>query len=270
MIVIDPKHLSGVDFNLSAVVALGRERASGASLGYTDHGRPDHGLCLVRSGGIVCTDAEGRSVVAGVGDVLYLPRGKRYTAVCEGAVSDVLINFLLFDDRGRDLALSDDVFRIAEGADGETVALFDEIAACCWGAGGGLRLKMLLFQLMNRLIVAERQDDSVLSMEECVSYIDAHYAEVREISELATRCGMGETAFRKKFRDHLGMSPVHYINAVKVERACRMLRSSELTVAEICRCLGFYDPAYFHKVFKKYMGVTPGEYTREYVLGNRA
>ena len=69
-------------------------------------------------------------------------------------------------------------------------------------------------------------------------------------------------------REQVGMSPVHYINAVKIERACRMLRSSDMTVSGVCEFLGFYDVAYFHKVFKKYTGATPGEYCREFREGH--
>ena len=272
MIVIDPRHLSGVDFNLSSVTAISRAQNDGARLIYADMGRPDHGLCLVTGGSIVYTDGEGKSVAAAEGNVIYLPRGKRYVAVFEGTaggeVTDVLINFALTDEAGRALALSDDILRMAESADDEVRHLFSRIASCCSGSGSIMEVKMLMFDLMNRLL-AESSADATLAIEACVSYINTHYAQIDGISNLAELCGLGETAFRKRFREHMGMSPVHYINAVKVERACRMLRSSEVTVGEVCEQLKFYDIAYFHKVFKRYTGKTPGEYSREYQAVSR-
>ncbi len=267
MIVIDALHLSGVDFNLSGIVSFSRTQTAGARLAYTDMGRPDHGLCLVKTGGIIYADDEGREVSASEGDVIYLPRGKRYSAFFEGRggceESDVLINFLLTDDCGRDMALSDDIFRLTSEADEETVGLFETIVSCGRGNGGVMHLKMLMFQLMDRLL-GLAYGRSCGTIEECVSYIDTNYADIADVSELAVRCGLGETAFRKRFREKMGMSPVHYINAVKVERACRMLRSSEITAADVCRLLNFYDLAYFHKVFKRYTGKTPGEFGKEY------
>ena len=272
MIVIDPGHLSGVDFNISSVTAISRVQKDGARLVYADMGRPDHGLCLVTGGSIVYTDGEGGSVAASEGDVVYLPRGKRYVAIFEGEsggdVTDVLVNFVLTDEAGRALALSDDIFRLAEGVDNGVRDLFLRIAACCRGTGSIMEIKTLVFDLMNSLFTVGAED-SALTIEACVSYINTHYADIDGIAALAELCGLGETAFRRRFREHVGMSPVHYINAVKVERACRMLRSSEMTVGEVCEQLKFYDVAYFHKVFKRYTGKTPGEVSREYQAVSR-
>lgn len=263
MIVIDPAHISGVDFNISNIYAVQRTRSEGTDRRYADRGRPDHGLCLISDGKIVYIDADGKSVEAQRGDVIYLPRGKRYTAVCgKGeSVSDLLVNFMLSDELGRELALSDDIFRLAEGADDDLVGQFSNLASCCVGAGSIMTVKMQMFALLEGLL-AQEKNVTLQDMESCVSYINAHYAEIGDVSALARMCGLGETAFRKHFRAHMGMSPVHYLNAVKVERACRMLCSGEATPAHVCESLGFYDVAYFHKVFKKYTGKTPGEYVR--------
>lgn len=265
MIVIDPAHLSDVDFNISAITAVPRTHGDGTKQGYTDMGRPDHGLCLVRRGSIVYIDSENRSVTASVGDVVYLPKGKRYTAFFQGeedGEADVLVNFMLSDVLGRGLSLSDDIFRVAEAAEEALAALFARIAACCSGAGGVMESKRLMFEVMERLVAGQDGREDVRTVEDCVSYINERYAEIDGVAQLARMCGLGETAFRRRFRESVGMSPVHYINAVKVERACRMLRSSEVTVQEVCQRLGFYDVAYFHKVFKRYTGKTPGEYSR--------
>ena len=263
MIIVDPAHISGVDFNISNIYAVQRNGRGGADKRYADQGRPDHGLCLVTDGEIVYIDADGKSVSAVKGDVIYLPRGKRYIAVLgkEERVSDVLVNFMLSDELGRELALSDDIFRLAEGVDDDLFRQFSDLAAYCAGAGSIMTVKKQMFALLERML-SQGQDLFLRDMEACVSYLNAHYAEIKDVSELARMCGLGETAFRKHFRAHMGMSPVHYLNAVKVERACRMLCSGEATPAHVCESLGFYDVAYFHKVFKKYTGKTPGEYVR--------
>ena len=264
MIVIDPKHLSDVDFNLYGVTAVPRSHGDGDRQGYTEMGRPDHGICLVTSGCVTYVDGEGKSVTAESGDVIYVPRGKRYEVLFErkdeSNAEDVLINFKISDALGREISLSDDILRLAEGGDPQVRQLFFAIASQCAGAGSVASVKVLLFDLMDRLLSAASGEGGVFSMEDCVSYINANYARIGEVSELAEMCGLGETAFRRRFREHVGMSPVHYINAVKVERACRMLLSGEVTTAEVSERLGFYDVAYFHKTFKRYVGKTPGEY----------
>ena len=125
-----------------------------------------------------------------------------------------------------------------------------------------MELKSLVYSLMSKLFARMPEKGESNMIERCVSYIESHYAEIRDITALAAMCGYGETAFRKHFREQMGVSPIHYINTVKIDRACDMLRSSEMTVAAVGEFLGFYDVAYFHKVFKRYVGMTPGEYIR--------
>ena len=264
MIVIDPRHLSGVDFNLYAITAVPRNHGTGDRQAYEDRGRPDHGLCLVTSGGALYTDDGGRSVSASAGDVIYVPRGKRYEVVYTDVTADVLVNFMISDTKARELSLSDDILRLAEGADEEIAELFSRLAERSAGAGSFMLIKMLLFDLVDRLLSSMSATKEPYTMEMCVSYINANCAEIDGIAPLAALCGLGETAFRRRFREHVGMSPVHYVNAVKVERACRMLLGGEVTAAEVSERLGFYDLAYFHKVFKRYTGKTPGEYSRDY------
>ncbi|WP_090109529.1 MULTISPECIES: helix-turn-helix domain-containing protein [unclassified Cohnella] len=51
-----------------------------------------------------------------------------------------------------------------------------------------------------------------------------------------------------------------YLTQVRVEKACELLRNSELKVYEIGEKVGYIDPKYFAKVFQKQMGMTPNEY----------
>lgn len=261
MIAIDPYHLAGLDLNLSSVVAMEQHWADGDAFSYWDVGRPDHGLCFVTSGEILYTDTDGHQRSALAGDVFYLPKSKRYRAEFSEAVCCTLINFLLTDNMGRELTLGDDIVCIATDLPAEVKDLFHRIPQCYRGGGGIMELKAMVYSLMARLFARLPEKGERNMIERCVAYIQAHYAEIEGIAELAAMCGYGETAFRKHFREEMGVSPVHYINAVKIERACDMLRSSEMTVGAVGEFLGFYDVAYFHKVFKRYTGMTPGEYS---------
>ena len=267
MIVIDPCHLSGVDFNVFSVVAIRQRWRDGATGSYLNMGRPDHGLVLILSGEALYVDVSGRQQSAAAGDVIYIPKSKRYEVEFFGEVRSVLINFLMSDNMGRELMLGDDIFRVAREPSDLTKGLFERIAETYRGAGGLIELKAMIYRLLGDLFGSQAEQSGDV-IEQCVAYIDSHYAEIEGIGELASMYGYGETAFRKKFREQVGMSPVHYINAVKIERARRMLRSSDMTVSGVCEFLGFYDVAYFHKVFKKYTGATPGEYCREFREGH--
>ena len=266
MISIDPYHLADLDLNLSSIIAITQEWRDGDTFNYPDMGRPDHGLCLVHAGEILYTDVSGRQQSAAAGTVVYLPKGKRYRAEFSGTVRHTLLNFQLSDDMGRSLTLGDDIVCIADELSSEAEELFRRVTDCYRSGGAIMELKSLTYRLM-AILFSRPLDNGDDMIEKCTAYIRSHYAEITEIASLAAMCGYGETAFRKHFREKTGMSPVHYINAIKIERACDMLRSSEIALGSIGESLGFYDAAYFHKVFKRYMGMTPGEYSRAFREG---
>ena len=71
---------------------------------------------------------------------------------------------------------------------------------------------------------------------------------------------MSETAYRKRFRQLTGQSPVQYINRLKIEKACQMLLSGDISPNDISDFLNFYSLPYFYKVFKDITGMTPHQY----------
>ena len=261
MIVVDPFRLGGIDLNIFSVVAAKQRWEMAEAFSRLDKGRSDHGLMLLLSGSAEYTDSDGSMLSAKAGDVIYVPKGKRYTVRFREGTENVLINFLMSDGMGRGLMLGDDIFCVAHSASREIKKRFAAIADSYRGSGEPFSQKAEMYRLLGLLLTPAHESADVI--ERCVAYIDSHYGELEGVAGLAEMCGYGETAFRKKFREKMGMSPVHYINAVKVERACRMLLGNEITVGSICEALGFYDTAYFHKVFKKYTGKTPGEYCKE-------
>lgn len=64
------------------------------------------------------------------------------------------------------------------------------------------------------------------------------------------------------FKQRTGYSLIHFFNLKKMQKACEYLDYTDLTVKEISFKLGFQDPLYFSRLFKKYMGVSPRGYKR--------
>lgn len=62
--------------------------------------------------------------------------------------------------------------------------------------------------------------------------------------------------FKKEFQE----SPISYFLKLKVQKACEYLELTNLKIIEISNCLGFEDPAYFSRLFKKIMGISPQKY----------
>lgn len=101
------------------------------------------------------------------------------------------------------------------------------------------------------------QDNPIFQVKQ---YIDEHYAEAIRVEELASiaHCSRGHLfrAFKKSFR----VSPLAYQQDLRFEAAQRLLRFTSLRCYEIAQRVGYSNIYYFHRQFKKRMGMTPKRY----------
>lgn len=80
------------------------------------------------------------------------------------------------------------------------------------------------------------------------------------IDDMADAVGMGRTAFYEKIRQLVGVSPSDFLRQVRMQRARQLVEKSSMTFSQIAYAVGFTDPKYFSKCFKKETGMTPSEY----------
>ena len=94
-----------------------------------------------------------------------------------------------------------------------------------------------------------------------VEYINLHYCEENiSIAHLAELCGISETYFRRIFHNAYMISPVKYINNMKLKRSEELLKSGMYSVSEAAGLSGFQNDSYFSREFKKAFGITPSDY----------
>ena len=94
-------------------------------------------------------------------------------------------------------------------------------------------------------------------------YIESKLQEAPSLAETAAAFGMNESAFRKFFTKNFGTTYAKYIASEKLEMARNMLESTDLTVTETARRLGFCDQSYFSACFRKRYGCYPSEYRKK-------
>jgi AraC-like DNA-binding protein len=100
-------------------------------------------------------------------------------------------------------------------------------------------------------------------IEPAVNYIHANYdKENIRVELLASLCGISTVYLRNTFKKRFNMSPINYINDLKMTRAKELLHSQFYTVSEVCFLSGYNNESYFCREFKKHFGITPSEYMR--------
>lgn len=93
--------------------------------------------------------------------------------------------------------------------------------------------------------------------------IDRDYAESIDIPALAAGAGYSREHFIRAFRAAYGETPGRYRTRRRVERACELLRSANLTVTEICHLVGFASLGTFSARFAELTGMSPTAYRGE-------
>ena len=84
------------------------------------------------------------------------------------------------------------------------------------------------------------------------------------VDQLAAYVGMGRTSMYNKIKGLTGKSPVELIQEFRLEKAVYYLQSGQYSVSETSYNVGFSDPGYFSRTFKKRFGVSPADYIKEH------
>lgn len=81
-----------------------------------------------------------------------------------------------------------------------------------------------------------------------------------KIDDIAVAMGMSRSVLYGKIKNAVGMKPIDFVRHIRIMRATELLCNTDETLSSIAYSLGFSDPKYFSKVFKKEMGIIPSEY----------
>ncbi|MDR0630292.1 MAG: helix-turn-helix domain-containing protein [Treponema sp.] len=91
-------------------------------------------------------------------------------------------------------------------------------------------------------------------------YIWQHYTRKISLQEIAKVSGLSAPYFSTIFKEEMGENLSSYLNRLRIEKASRMLVETDLSLSEIAGSCGFEDQSWFSKIFKTYIGVSPGKY----------
>ena len=77
---------------------------------------------------------------------------------------------------------------------------------------------------------------------------------------------MNEKYLCRFFKSYTGQTPIEYINRLRIDRACFEMTVNRMNVTDAAYECGFNELSYFSKMFKRYKGVTPGQYKQRFAL----
>ena len=81
-----------------------------------------------------------------------------------------------------------------------------------------------------------------------------------KLEDLEEELELSKSYINASFKKYSGRAPIDFFINLKMQEACKLLKSTDLYIVEISQKLGYDDPYYFSRIFKKVMGVSPKEY----------
>jgi len=101
------------------------------------------------------------------------------------------------------------------------------------------------------------EPEGVWSIEQVIKYIESNYAEAFSLEWFVKKCAMNTSDFSRRFKESAGCPLFEFINRRRIDRACHLLKNSDLPVIDIAMSIGFTNLSFFNRYFLRIMDDSP-------------
>ncbi len=105
-----------------------------------------------------------------------------------------------------------------------------------------------------------RKDHKDLKIIKIQKWVEEHFSERIDIRTLSQSFGFSRRVFERRFKAATGLTPIGYLQQIRVENAKVLLENSDKTFGEISNTVGYEDVGFFRKIFKKNTTLLPKDY----------
>lgn len=177
-----------------------------------------------------------------------------------GNVTNILRSYGLTDDKR--------VFYCGSGLDYQNLfrTMINELQMCKENYAEMLEmyLRQIFIMLQRYFINAAKTDNArvVEEIDKATIYFNEHYSEDISIDEYAQNNHVSVSWFIRNFKHCTGSTPMQYILSKRIYNAEILLQDSTYNITEISEIVGYENPLYFSRIFKKVKGLSPSEYRK--------
>lgn len=132
---------------------------------------------------------------------------------------------------------------------------------------------MLISRLTEMVVYLSRQYDTqekgiegnnLMHLANAISFIEDHYLEPLSLEDIAGKSNISIRHLNRIFRSYYQMTPISYLQKLRLEKACHLLKNGNMSITEISYECGFNDSNYFTRQFKKTFGKSPKTYRQNH------
>lgn len=217
---------------------------------------------VLKTGGKTVYTAGGRQILSDSTHPVVLPRSCSYSWTCLEPGQCLVIEF---DALQTDTELHS--FHISDN--GPVTRAFEKISKglASKDPAGPLGCKQELYGLLRFLVGSAYKEYAPSGrqrlLQPAVDYMNACYFEGGITNDrLAALCGISTVHFRKTFQSVYGVSPIKYLNELRLGKARSLLGSDYVSISQIAESVGFAGIYHFSKMFRQSTGLSPSEYAK--------
>ena len=113
-----------------------------------------------------------------------------------------------------------------------------------------------------RVASTRQVEDAVIGR--CQAWIADHYAHAAPVAGMASHSGLAERSFQRRFKLATGMTPMAYVQTLRIEEAKHLLETTGDALEAIANEVGYDDAAFFGRLFRRSVNLTPAQYRRRF------
>lgn len=229
-------------------------------------GRRSDSFIYITDGKMRYRFADGSILEASVGDVLFLARGSVYSMELLADCYKFVFADFDFDD---ECCPESAIFPMQSfrGIESQFRRMLEKwrlqkpaVNEDCMAILYSIYAEILRAQSAAYVPLAKR-----VRLDAAVQFISENFADENlTVESVANTAAMSESHFRRLFKSTYQVSPVKYINLIRINRAKELIRYSGTSFSQIALETGFANLYYFSRMFKKEVGCTPSEYREAY------
>jgi transcriptional regulator GlxA family with amidase domain len=120
------------------------------------------------------------------------------------------------------------------------------------------------------IVFEGRKDHGDAAVEKAQAWLATHFSVANPLEEMVKLTGLSERTCQRRVTGAAGVSPIAYVQRLRIEDAKRRLERTEASVDEISWQAGYEEPAFFRRLFKRVTGMTPGGYRKRFRIPDYA
>lgn len=129
-------------------------------------------------------------------------------------------------------------------------------------AGLQMRFQSLLCEMNEKFGTQCEAEEASVGIDETLGYMHQHYNEKIKLETLSNLVGLTPTSYSRSFKKANHMSPVEYLNQIRIDSAKRLLDEPGCSVKSAASAVGMGSEFYFSRMFKKSVGLSPALYIK--------